>query len=129
MRQQYERINQSIFNSSLFSSFVCGSSPQTKWRTLRQRLDMVMMVKQQKVAAKEQPVSESSAVVKVACNQAAGACEVEGKRHVLMQGYQVTDDWENLESVKVGRCLPSARTRPERTGVTPHSFGPVTARK
>jgi hypothetical protein len=91
MRQQYDRINQSIFNNNLFSSLVCGSSPQTKWRILRQRLDVVM-VEQQKVTVAERLVPRSSAKVKAARKPKARACDVEGKRHArLWLGYQVTD--------------------------------------
>ena len=44
MRQQYERMNQSILSSSFLSSFDCGTSPHTKCLTRLQADVAVIMI-------------------------------------------------------------------------------------
>lgn len=53
IRQQYDKMNQSIFNSSFLSSFDCGTSPHTKCRTLRQVLCRVIFAEQEWVVGLE----------------------------------------------------------------------------
>ena len=44
IRQQYDKINQSIFNNSFRSVLLCGTSPHTKCRTLASALEAPIAV-------------------------------------------------------------------------------------
>lgn len=53
IRQQYDKMNQSIFNNNFLSSFDCGTSPHTKCRTLRQVLCRGIFAEQEWVVGLE----------------------------------------------------------------------------